>query len=43
MKKFLGLAFILVLSFALAACGTSNKDTNDKKTADTPAEQKQQL
>ena len=40
MKKFLGLAFILVLSFALAACGTSNKDTNDKKTADTPTESK---
>ena len=38
MKKFLGLAFILVLSFALAACGTSNKDTNTEKTADKATE-----
>ncbi len=36
MKKFLGLAFILVLSFALAACGTSSKDTSEEKsTTDT--------
>ena len=40
MKKFLGLAFILVLSFALAACGTSTKDTNKDKTADTTSETK---
>ena len=33
MKKFLGLAFILVLSLALAACGTNNKDTAEKQDA----------
>lgn len=33
MKKFLGLALILVLSFALAACGTNNKDTAEKQDA----------
>ena len=31
MKKFLGLALILVLSFALAACGTNSKDTLKNK------------
>lgn len=37
MKKFLGLAFILVLSFALAACG-NNKDTNKDQGANTSEE-----
>lgn len=32
MKKFLGFALILVLSFALAACGNNSKDTKDEKT-----------
>lgn len=32
MKKFLGFALILVLSFALAACGNNSKDTKDDKT-----------
>jgi D-methionine transport system substrate-binding protein len=35
MKKFLGLAFILVLSFALAACGNNEKDTTKEKGTDT--------
>ncbi len=35
MKKFLGLAFILVLSFALAACGNNGKDTTEEKGSDT--------
>ncbi len=35
MKKFLGLAFILVLSFALAACGNNDKDTTEEKGTDT--------
>lgn len=35
MKKFLGLAFILILSFALAACGNNGKDTTEEKGSDT--------
>src|SRR4051812_6273016 len=35
MKKFLGLALILVLSFALAACGNNSKDTTKEKNTAT--------
>lgn len=38
MKKLLGLAFILVLSFALAACGNNSKDTNEEQGANTTEE-----
>ena len=38
MKKFLGFALLLVLSFALAACGNNSKDTTEEKGADTTEE-----